>query len=187
MICPICNENIDDGIKYCTSCGAEIAAFAGVTPDKIIVNQTPEQQQEMGDDSVTQLIPENYMTAEGDDSVTQLLPENYMTAEGDDSVTQLIPENYMTAKGDDSATMLLDPLDGKMPDNKPQGFKLATPEQPAFVQQAYQPNMMMPGQMQYQQSMPVNNQTTKKSNLLPIIVIGGLVVLGLVALAIIFI
>ncbi|MBP3621456.1 MAG: zinc ribbon domain-containing protein [Lachnospiraceae bacterium] len=142
MICPICNENIDDGIKYCTSCGAEVAAFAGVTPDKIIVNQTPEQQQEMGDDSVTQLIP-----------------ENYMTAEGDDSVTQLIPENYMTAKGDDSATMLLDPLDGKMPVNT---------------------------QITYQQNIPVNNPA-KKSNALPFFVIGGLVLLGIIALAILFI
>ena len=159
MICPICNENIDDGIKYCTSCGAEVAAFAGVTPDKIIVNQTPEQQQEMGDDSVTQLIPENYMTAEGDDSVTQLIPENYMTAEGDDSVTQLIPENYMTAKGDDSATMLLDPLDGKMSVNT---------------------------QMTYQQNIPLNNPA-KKSNALPFFVIGGLVLLGIIALAILFI
>lgn len=174
MICPICNEKIDDGIKYCTSCGAEVAAFAGVTPDKIIVNQTPEQQQEMGDDSVTQLIP-----------------ENYMTAEGDDSVTQLIPENYMTAKGDDSATMLLDPLDGKMPDNKPQGFKLATPmpnQQSMYMssQTPYPQGMPVNTQITYQQNIPVNNPA-KKSNALPFFVIGGLVLLGIIALAILFI
>ncbi len=112
MICPVCKEEVQEGAKYCDSCGAELAAFADITPDKIIVNQTEDEQ-----------------IALGDDSVTQLIPENYMDAQGDDTVTQLIPENYMTAQGDDSATVMLDPMDVK-PQTTPQpmAFKLAPRE-----------------------------------------------------------
>ncbi len=95
MKCPICGDNVNDMEPFCPSCGADMGAFAKVTPDKVIYNQTPQEQQAVGDDSVTELIPENYMQTSGDDGVTELIPENYMTAQGDDSVTELIPENYM--------------------------------------------------------------------------------------------
>ncbi len=90
MKCPICGENIIEGERFCSSCGADMTAFGEVSSDKVIYNQTPEEQMEAGDDGVTQLIPENYMTAKGDDSVTQLIPENYMTAKGDDTATVMI-------------------------------------------------------------------------------------------------
>ncbi len=95
MNCPICGNYVEDGTNFCTACGARMSSFAGVSPDKIIVNQTPEEQMAIGDDTDTHLIPENYQDGVGDDSVTQLIPENYMNQQGDDSVTQLIPENYM--------------------------------------------------------------------------------------------
>lgn len=66
------------------------------------------------------------MNSIGDDSVTQIIPENYMTSTGDDSVTQIIPENYMTAQGDDTATVMLDPSQVQM---------TMSNQQPAFVQQ----------------------------------------------------
>ncbi len=121
MNCPVCGVNVDNS-QFCPNCGADISAFAGVPQEKIIVNQTPAQQM-----------------AAGDDSVTQLIPENYMSAKGDDSVTQLIPENYMSAKGDDTATVMLDP--SQTPQYMPN-------QQPAFVQA---PNMNQAPMGGYQQ------------------------------------
>ncbi len=95
MQCPVCGGNYSDGALFCTECGANLSAFKNVPADKIINNQTPEQQQKLGDDGVTQLIPENYATAKGDDEVTQLIPENYTTATGDDTKTVLLPEGGM--------------------------------------------------------------------------------------------
>lgn len=87
----------------------------------------------------------------GDDSVTQLLPENYMTSTGDDGVTQLIPENYMTAQGDDTATVMLDPNQAPqyMPNQQP-AFAQAPTVQPMFAQA---PGVVVPQGMQggYQQ------------------------------------
>lgn len=130
MNCPVCGVEVNG--QFCTSCGADLSAFAGVPQEKIIVNQTAEQQ-----------------IAAGDDSVTELIPENYMNSTGDDSVTQLIPENYMTAEGDDEATVMLDPnqVQQKMPGQQP-GFN----QQPVFAQG---PSMVspqgMPMQAGYQQ------------------------------------
>ncbi len=72
MNCPICGMDTN-GAQFCSSCGADMSAFAGVSKDKVIVNQTPEQQLAAGDDSVTQLIPENFMNSKGDDSATVML------------------------------------------------------------------------------------------------------------------
>lgn len=103
MNCPVCGMEVN-GTQFCPSCGANMSAFEGVSKDKVIINQTPEQQ-----------------LAAGDDSVTQLIPENYMSSTGDDSVTQLIPENYMSAQGDDTATVMLDPsqVQRYMPNQQP--------------------------------------------------------------------
>lgn len=121
MNCPVCGGNVDNS-QFCPNCGADMSAFAGVPQEKIIVNQTPAQQM-----------------AAGDDSVTQLIPENYMSAKGDDSVTQLIPENFMSAKGDDTATVMLDP--SQTPQYMPN-------QQPAFAQA---PNMNQAPMGGYQQ------------------------------------
>lgn len=116
MNCPVCGMEVNDA-QFCPGCGANMSAFEGVSQDKVIVNQTPEQQM-----------------AAGDDSVTQLIPENYMNATGDDSVTQLIPENYMTSQGDDTATVMLDPsqVQQYMPNQQP-----AFAQQPVFNQAPY--------------------------------------------------
>lgn len=141
MNCPVCGMETN-GAMYCPSCGANMSAFEGVSQDKVIVNQTPAQQM-----------------AAGDDSVTQLIPENYMNASGDDSVTQLIPENYMTSTGDDNATVMLDPnlTAQEMPNQQPQFSQgpAGIYQQPQFnqqqgmavqpgYQQAYQPNYGQP-------------------------------------------
>jgi len=130
MNCPVCGMEVN-GNQFCPACGANMAAFEGVAQDKVIINQTPEQQ-----------------IAAGDDSVTQLIPENYMTATGDDSVTQLIPENYMTAKGDDEATIMLDPSQAPqyMPNQQPT-FAQAPTAQPMFAQA---PGMVAPQGMPMQ-------------------------------------
>ena len=107
MNCKVCGSVIEDGVDFCPVCGASIESFANVQPSKIIYNQSPSVQNYVGDDSVTQLIPQNYGAAQGDDSVTQLIPQNYGAAQGDDSVTQLIPQNYGAAQGDDSVTQLI--------------------------------------------------------------------------------
>lgn len=121
MNCPVCGMEVNNA-QFCPSCGANMSAFDGVSQDKVIVNQTPEQQ-----------------LAAGDDSVTQLIPENYMNSTGDDSVTQLIPDNYMNSMGDDSATVMLDPsqVQAVMPAMQP-GFSQATANgfQPGFNQAA---------------------------------------------------
>ena len=116
MNCPVCGTEVN-GNQFCPGCGANMSAFAGVSQDKVIINQTPEQQM-----------------AAGDDSVTQLIPENYMTSTGDDGVTQLIPENYMTSTGDDTATVMLDPnqVQQHMPNQQP-----VFTQAPAFNQQPY--------------------------------------------------
>lgn len=137
MNCPVCGTEVNNS-QFCTGCGANMSAFEGVSQDKVIVNQTPEQQM-----------------AAGDDSVTQLIPENYMTAAGDDSVTQLIPENYMTAQGDDTATVMLDPsqVPQYMPNQQP-AFAQAPTVQPMFAQApvgGYQQPYAQPQQM-YQQA-----------------------------------
>ena len=137
MNCPVCGMEVNDN-QFCPACGANMAAFEGVAQDKVIINQTPEQQM-----------------AAGDDSVTQLIPENYMTAKGDDSVTQLIPENYMTAKGDDEATVMLDPSQTPqyMPNQQPAFGQAPINPQPAFAQApmgGYQQQYVQPQQM-YQQ------------------------------------
>ncbi len=137
MNCPVCGMEVNDN-QFCPACGANMAAFEGVAQDKVIINQTPEQQM-----------------AAGDDSVTQLIPENYMTAKGDDSVTQLIPENYMTAKGDDEATVMLDPNQAPqyMPNQQPAFAQAPINPQPAFAQApmgGYQQQYVQPQQM-YQQ------------------------------------
>ena len=93
MNCKVCGSVIEDGVDFCPVCGASIESFANVQPSKIIYNQSPSVQNYVGDDSVTQLIPQNYGAAQGDDSVTQLIPQNYGAAQGDDSVTQLITES----------------------------------------------------------------------------------------------
>ncbi|MGN0436727.1 MAG: hypothetical protein ACI4D8_08880 [Wujia sp.] len=107
MNCKVCGEVIEDGVEYCPVCGACIASFSNVQPDKIIYNQSPSVQNYVGDDDVTQLIPQNYGTVQGDDDVTQLIPQNYGAAQGDDDVTQLIPQNYGAVQGDDSVTQLI--------------------------------------------------------------------------------
>ena len=93
MNCKVCGSVIEDGADFCPVCGASIESFANVQPSKIIYNQSPSVQNYVGDDSVTQLIPQNYGAAQGDDSVTQLIPQNYGATQGDDSVTQLITES----------------------------------------------------------------------------------------------
>ncbi len=75
MNCPVCGMEMGNN-QYCPNCGANMAAFQGVSQDKVIINQTPQQQMAMGDDSVTQLIPENYMNATGDDTATVMLDPN---------------------------------------------------------------------------------------------------------------
>ncbi|MBR3600342.1 MAG: zinc-ribbon domain-containing protein [Lachnospiraceae bacterium] len=128
MNCSVCGANIPEGSTFCSVCGADMVAFAGVPQDKIIVNQTEAQHM-----------------AAGDDTVTQLIPENYMQSAGDDTVTQLIPENYMQAQGDDTATVMLDP------NLTPQ---YTSNQQPAFSQGpgvGYQQSYAQP-QMGYQQS-----------------------------------
>ena len=133
MNCPVCGTDVS-GNQFCPNCGANMSAFEGVSQDKVIVNQTPAQQM-----------------AAGDDSVTQLIPENYMNTTGDDTVTQLIPENYMSAQGDDTATVMLDPnqVQQYMPNQQPafaqaQNMNQATPAygyqpmQPQFNQPTYQ-------------------------------------------------
>lgn len=142
MNCPVCGTEVNNS-QFCTGCGANMSAFEGVSQDKVIINQTPEQQM-----------------AAGDDSVTQLIPENYMTATGDDSVTQLIPENYMTAKGDDEVTAMLDPNKAPqyMPNQQPT-FVQAPTAQPMFAQApvgGYQQPYAQPQQM-YQQ--PTNQMS----------------------------
>ncbi len=131
MNCPVCGTDVN-GNQFCPNCGGNMSAFQGVTPDKVIINQTPEQQM-----------------AAGDDTVTQLIPENYMTSTGDDGVTQLIPENYMTSQGDDTATVMLDPaqVQQRMPNQQPAFAQASTP---GFQQPYGQP------QMGYQQ--PAFNQ-----------------------------
>ncbi len=140
MNCPVCGIDVN-GNQFCLACGANMAAFEGVSQDKVIVNQTPEQQM-----------------AVGDDSVTQLIPENYMTAAGDDSVTQLIPENYMTAQGDDTATVMLDPSQTPqyMPGQQP-AFAQAPTSQPMFAQVPVngQPAFTQAPGMVAQQGMPM--------------------------------
>ncbi|MBR3832742.1 MAG: zinc ribbon domain-containing protein [Lachnospiraceae bacterium] len=94
MNCPVCGTDLN-GNQFCPNCGANMSAFEGVSQDKVIVNQTPAQQMAAGDDSVTQLIPENYMNSTGDDTVTQLIPENYMSAQGDDTATVMLDPNQV--------------------------------------------------------------------------------------------
>lgn len=143
MNCPVCGTEVINN-QLCPVCGANISDLAGVSQDKIIYNQTPEQQ-----------------LAAGDDSVTQLIPENYMSATGDDNVTQLIPENYMTSQGDDTATVMLDPAQTPqyMPNQQPifaqapmggfqqPGFAQAPMngfQQPGFNQGGYQQGFGQP-------------------------------------------
>ena len=150
MNCPICGNYVEDGTNFCTACGARMSSFAGVSPDKIIVNQTPEEQMAIGDDTDTHLMPENYQDGVGDDSVTQLIPENYMKQQGDDSVTQLIPENYMQVQGDDGVTQFI-------PENHLDQYDAPKtmmptwnePQKPAFQQQMQTPNIQQP-QMGFQ-------------------------------------
>lgn len=129
MNCPVCGMEINNQ-QFCPNCGANMSAYDGVSQDKVIVNQTPEQQ-----------------LAAGDDSVTQLIPENYMNSAGDDSVTQLIPENYMSVAGDDSATVMLDP--SQVQQNMPTG-------KTAFNQAASM--NMQPGYQQFDQAVGMNMQ-----------------------------
>ncbi len=98
MKCPVCGGEYPEGALFCTECGANLASFANVSPEKIINNQTTGQQEKLGDDSVTVLIPENYATAKGDDEQTVLIPENYATAKGDDERTVLLPEGSVPPK-----------------------------------------------------------------------------------------
>ncbi|MBO5390151.1 MAG: hypothetical protein J6A59_18815 [Lachnospiraceae bacterium] len=143
MNCPICGMDTN-GAQFCPSCGADMSAFAGVSKDKVIVNQTPEQQ-----------------LAAGDDSVTQLIPENYMNATGDDSVTQLIPENFMNSKGDDSATVMLDPsqVQMTMPNTTPAFSQTPTGSirQPQNMQAAGMG--VQPGYQQFNQGTGMNAQS----------------------------
>ncbi len=78
MNCPVCGMEVND-VQFCPSCGANMSAFEGVPQDKVIINQTPAQQMTAGDDSVTQLIPDNYMTSTGDDTATVMLDPNLVS------------------------------------------------------------------------------------------------------------
>ena len=53
MNCPVCGENLNGNEEYCTGCGANVASFANVPKEKIILNQSVSEQLESGDDSAT--------------------------------------------------------------------------------------------------------------------------------------
>lgn len=143
MNCPICGANIDAGTVACPICGADMTSFAGVPQDKIIVNQSEAQHMAAGDDTVTQLIPENYMQSVGDDTVTQLIPENYMQAQGDDTATVMLDPNqaqqYMPNQQQSYAQPAFQQAQGYAQQGFNQQANSYQQPQPGY-QQAYQPN-----------------------------------------------
>lgn len=151
MNCPVCGADVN-GNQYCPDCGANMSVFSGVSMDKVIINQTPEQHKAAGDDSVTQLIPENYMTSKGDDSVTELIPENYMSATGDDDTTILIDpgqvkqpkqQSFVQQPGFSPAPSVnpVPPMNGYQ---QPMGQQQMGYQQPSFGKPAYQQGMGQP-------------------------------------------
>ena len=59
MICPKCNQTVEEGAKFCTNCGASLEEAVKQEPEQVTEQVTKQEAEQVTEQEATQTVEEN--------------------------------------------------------------------------------------------------------------------------------